>query len=86
MPYQKNLKTKIAVLFGINLLLNVFWSFLFFALQKPIFSFFELIILFLSILWIMFAVWKVSKTSYFLLTPYLLWVIFAGVLNYLIAF
>jgi tryptophan-rich sensory protein len=30
--------------------------------------------------------WKISKKASWLLLPYLLWVTFAGILNYLVAF
>jgi tryptophan-rich sensory protein len=83
MKSKKKQKKKIAIVFGINLILNIIWSLLFFTLQKPLLAFAELIILWASI-WIMiFTVRKISKTSMWLLVPYLVWVMFAGVLNLL---
>ena len=83
---RKKQKKLVALVFGINLLLNAFWSFLFFYLKKPDYSFFELIILWFSILSMIFVTKKIDKKAAWLLVPYLLWVSFAGVLNYLIAF
>lgn len=86
MKSGKKQKIKITIVFGINLLLNVIWSFLFFSLQNPIFAFFDLIVFWLSIMAMILVTWKINKTSSYLLIPYLLWVSFAGILNYLIAF
>ncbi|MEJ2267977.1 MAG: tryptophan-rich sensory protein [Nanoarchaeota archaeon] len=83
---NKKQKKKIIIVFGINFFLNILWSVLFFTMKNPLFSFFELILLWFSILLIIFTTWKINKRSSYLLIPYLLWVSFAGVLNYLIAF
>jgi len=82
----KNQKKIVALAFGINLFLNVLWSYLFFELKKPNYSFFELSLLWVSI-WFMIAVTgKIDRKASWLLVPYLAWVLFAGILNYLIAF
>ena len=83
---KKKQKMKIAFAFGINLLLNVLWSVLFFGLKKTNLAFFELILLWISILFMIFTTWKVNKQSAWLLVPYAFWVGFAGILNYLAAF
>ena len=83
---KKKYKPQIAWAFGVNLILNVFWSVLFFQLKLPLISFFELILLWLSILWMILATKKVNKISPWLLIPYLVWVAFAGILNFIIAF
>jgi translocator protein len=80
---NKNLKWKIKSIFGINLSLNVLWSFFYFYLKQPLYAFFDLILLWLSIIFMIYLVWKINKKSAWLLVPYLLWVTFAGVLNYL---
>ncbi len=83
---RKKEKMKIAILFGINLFLNLLWSFLFFYLKNPLFSFFELILLIISTCLIINFSWRINKCSSCLLIPYLLWLTFAGILNYLIVF
>ena len=80
---DKNQKKKIAIVFGINLILNVVWSLLFFTLQLPLFAFIVLIAIWLTIFAMMFVVKKVSKISAWMLVPYAVWVGFAGVLNFL---
>ncbi len=84
---NKKQKKKIAIVFGINLFFNVLWSVLFFTMRNPLLSFFELLFLLLpSIIAMIFVTWKIKKLSAYLLIPYLIWVSFAGVLNYLMAF
>jgi len=80
---KKNQKTKIAFAFGINLILNAFWSYLYFGLKNPAFAFIDLIVIWLSIAMMIYITYKINKTASYLLIPYLLWVSFAGILNYL---
>jgi benzodiazapine receptor len=72
-------------LFAINAVLNIFWSGLFFRLQRPDLAFYEVIPLWLSILALVVAFARWSKTAATLLLPYLAWVLFAGTLNYTVA-
>lgn len=83
---NKNDKNAIAAIFAANLGLNIIWSLLYFELRMPIVAFFELIILWISILVMIFTVAESNKKAGWLLVPYLLWVTFAGILNYLSAF
>jgi len=76
-------KKKVALVFGINFLLNILWSFLYFFLKKPALAFIEIIILEISILAMILIAYKTSKKAAYLLVPYLLWVGFASILNYL---
>jgi len=80
---KKNQKTKIAIAFGINLILNAFWSYLYFGLKNPAFAFIDLIAIWISITAMICITYKINKASSYLLVPYFLWVSFAGVLNYL---
>ncbi len=79
-------RPKVAWVFGINFFLNILWSALFFTLKIPVASFFEIILLWASILSMIFITWKIRKASSWLLVPYLAWVAFAAVLNFLVAF
>jgi len=83
---KKESRKRVAIVFGINLFLNALWSLLFFSLKKTNLAFFELIVLWVSILFMIFTTRKINKKSAWLLVPYLLWLTFAGILNYLIAF
>ncbi|MFH1276475.1 MAG: TspO/MBR family protein [Candidatus Woesearchaeota archaeon] len=81
--WEKGLKkNKIAVsLFAIQLVLNIFWSVLFFGLKSPLAALIEIIILWTAILLTMIYFYRISKLSGWLMLPYLLWVSFATVLN-----
>ena len=83
---EKKSKIGLIFAFGINLSLNVLWSFLFFSMQNPTLAFYELIILWISIASMLFVTYKIKKIASYLLLPYFFWASFAAVLNYLIAF
>jgi benzodiazapine receptor len=76
-------KSKIKFVFGLNFTLNVMWSFFYFYLMNPLAGFFVLMALWLSIALLMINVARVSNISNYLLIPYLIWVSFAGILNFL---
>ncbi len=76
-------KRKVAWLFGINLVLNMAWPFFFFFLRNPLWAFYEIILVWISILILIIGIWKISKTSATLLIPYLVWVSFAALINLL---
>jgi tryptophan-rich sensory protein len=84
----KNTSTRksIVILFGLNLFFNALWSYIFFRLQNPVGAFFELIVLWLSIISLLILTYRLNKKSFYLLLPYFIWVTFAGILNALIAF
>lgn len=69
-------------LYGIQLVFNFLWSVFFFNMQWYLFSFAWLIALWVLILLTMKEFFKLSKTAGYLLLPYLLWVSFAGYLNF----
>jgi tryptophan-rich sensory protein len=71
----------ILVLFGINIVLHMLWSPLFFNLERPDWALIEVPFLWLSIVGLMVGVAPHSTLAIWLLTPYLLWVTFAAFLN-----
>lgn len=71
-------------LFGVQLVLNALWSFLFFGLRSPGLAMVEIVVLWLAILLTLLAFWRVSRPAGALLAPYLLWVTFASALNFTI--
>ncbi len=68
-------------LFGLQLLLNGLWSFLFFGLQSPLIAFIEIILLLVSILLTFNKFRKIEGWTGWLFVPYILWVAFAAILN-----
>lgn len=77
-------KKNIIAIFCVQLFLNFLWSFAFFGLKFPGLAFFELLALWVAIFYTIFNFWRVSRPAALLLLPYILWVSFAGYLNFLI--
>lgn len=69
-------------LFLLQLLLNVAWSGLFFALRSPGWAFGDIVFLWLAILATSIDFWKVAPLAGLLLVPYLIWVSYAAALNF----
>jgi benzodiazapine receptor len=74
----------VILIFAAQLILNILWSVIFFGFKSPGAAFFELIMLWVAIVYAIVNFYRVSKPAGYLLIPYLLWVTFAGYLNYLI--
>ena len=72
------------LLFAGQLLLNFFWSFIFFRLQQPGWAFVEIAVLWIAILLTIFSFASINKIAAWLLVPYISWVSFAAILNYTI--
>lgn len=72
------------LLYGVQLVANALWSWLFFHWQLRGTAFVELLVLWLCIIATLVAFWRIRAVAGALLAPYLLWVSFAGVLNYTI--
>jgi tryptophan-rich sensory protein/uncharacterized protein YbjT (DUF2867 family) len=70
--------------FGIQLVLNVLWSFLFFGMQRPDLAFGEILALWLAIAATVWVFRKKSRIAAILLWPYLAWTSFAVILNFAI--
>ncbi len=70
--------------FGVQLIANILWSFLFFFFQNPFLAFIEIIVLWLSIILTIYYFKNLNQLAAWLLIPYLFWVSFATVLNFAI--
>lgn len=79
----KNVKIPL-IIFGVQLILNTIWSFLFFGLKSPFIAFIEIIILWISIALTIISFYRVSKKAGLILLPYIIWVSIATALNYYI--
>ena len=70
-----------ALIFILQLVLNILWSVIFFGLKSPILAFFEILMLWFAILYTIVNFYRISKTAAYLLIPYIVWVSFAAILN-----
>jgi len=71
-------------IFALQLVLNILWSIIFFGLKLPGLAFFEILMLWFAILYTIVNFYRISKPASYLLLPYILWVTFAGFLNFTI--
>lgn len=69
-------------LYGVQLGFNFMWSILFFNMGMFLFAFIWLVILWLLIFAAMVRFYMLSRPAGYLMFPYLLWVAFAGYLNF----
>jgi benzodiazapine receptor len=67
--------------FGIQLVLNVAWTFAFFGLHRPLYGVAVIFMLLLAIVVTIVLFHRASRTASLLLMPYCLWVAFAAALN-----
>jgi translocator protein len=69
-------------LFIVQLVVNALWTWLFFAWKQGAISFFEILILWAMILYMIVAFWRVRPIYGILLFPYFAWVSFASILTF----
>jgi tryptophan-rich sensory protein len=75
-------EVKIALgLFGLQLLLNILWSYFFFGLQSPLYGLAEILLLLCAVVATILAFWRIRPLAAYLLLPYLLWGLFATLLT-----
>ncbi len=78
------LKRNAVVFYFAQLVLNFFWSIIFFYAQQPGWALVDIIFLWLFIAATIYCFSKLSKPAAWLLVPYILWVSFATALNFAI--
>lgn len=71
-------------IYALQLVVNFFWSIIFFNMQAYLFAFIWLLLLWVLIIIMIAQFKKVSKKAAYLQIPYLLWVTFAGYLTWMI--
>ena len=69
-------------LFIFQLILNALWSYLFFGAHRPDLAFFDIVLLWLTIVVLAGLFWKVRTSAGVLMLPYILWVGYASALNW----
>lgn len=69
-------------IFGVQLILNVFWSLVFFGIHEIVWGFIVIVALWVAIFITIKQFKKINSTASLLLWPYLAWVSFATLLNF----
>jgi tryptophan-rich sensory protein len=80
---RRDVKIAMAV-FGVQIILNVLWSVIFFGFRSITGGLIEIIFLWIAILVNIIVFYKISKTAGLLLIPYIIWVTIASYLTYTI--
>jgi tryptophan-rich sensory protein len=75
----------VVILFGINAVLHLLWSPLFFKLKRPDWALIENFFLWASLVALVVGLYPISTKASLLILPYLAWVTFAVWLNWQIA-
>ena len=82
---KNELKTKDAMFYyWLQLALNFLWSILFFGLQLRLTALIDLILLLVVVSIMVYTFYKIKPIAAYLNIPYILWLIYAGVLNYFV--
>ena len=71
-------------IYAIQLVVNFFWSIIFFNLEAFLFAFLWILLLWVLIIVMIKKFYEIDKTAAYLQIPYLLWVTFAAYLNFAI--
>ncbi|MBK7411744.1 MAG: tryptophan-rich sensory protein [Ignavibacteria bacterium] len=69
-------------LYGVQLVLNGLWTWLFFVMRSGSLAFVDLIVPWLLILATIIAFWRKNKLAGLMLVPYLIWVAYASALTF----
>ena len=69
-------------LFMVQLVLNGLWSFIFFGLRRPGAALVEITVLLIAIAMTALRFAELSRVAFWLMTPYLGWVLYASYLNF----
>ena len=78
---QNKINKTALLFFSFQLILNSFWSILFFGFRSPLLAMLEIIVLWLMILLTVKSFIKIRTIAGYILFPYLAWVSFAALLN-----
>ena len=79
-------KEEALFIYGVQLIVNLFWSIWFFVFRFYLFSFLWILLLIGLVVVMIKKFYDISKVSAYLQIPYLLWLIFASVLNLFVYF
>ena len=70
------------IIYAISLFINFLWSPIFFGLELRLFAFIWIILLDIVVIYMIWCYYGVNKKAAYLNIPYLIWCLFATILNY----
>ncbi len=75
-------KNKALLIYGIQLLLNVSWTYFFFNLNWFFFSFILVMVIIILVILMIRNYYSINRLAAYLQIPYLIWLVFAAILSY----
>lgn len=78
--------SKALSIYKLQLTLNLLWSIIFFIFRLKTLAFIWIVALIISVIYMIKEFYTISKNSAYLQIPYLIWLIFAAILNLSIIF
>ena len=79
--WKNSFDTRLLKIYFIHLFFNSTWSIIFFGFHLIGLALINLIIILIFIIFLMKEYFKIDKISFYLMTPYLFWSIYAFILN-----
>ncbi len=79
---KDNNKDSAILIYAIALIINSVWSLIFFGFGAYLFAFIWIILLLIMVIIMVVKFYKIDRRSAYLNIPYILWIIFAGYLNF----
>ena len=70
-------------IYKLNLVVNLTWSFIFFLFNLKVLAFFWILLLIIIVGIMIYEFYKENRVAAYLLIPYILWLVFASILNLL---
>lgn len=81
---DEKFRSRAIVIYLVQLIINALWPLFFFRLHMILFAFIWLLLLLVFVIVMFIKFYKISPLAGYLQIPYVIWLIFAGVLNYTI--
>lgn len=79
-------ENRIPFIYWLQLFVNILWPIIFFGMKAYLFAFIWLVLLWILIISMIAEFYRINKKAAYLQIPYLIWVTFAGYLNFAIWF
>ncbi len=86
MFYQKQIPFIVALPFILNLIFNFSFTYFQFGLKDNLLASIDIVLILITIVWLMIAIYPYAKWITYIQIPYLLWVSFATVLQLTITY
>ena len=79
---DRKFKQKACIIYIIQLIVNTLWTLFFFRFKMILFAFFWLLLLLMLVIVMIIKFYKIKPLAAYLQIPYIIWLIFAAILNF----